>query len=151
MKNHCISCKKPIEYVRGYCEECGAERIQKKIEKISNRRIAKLQNTLQYSLGRVKDLADRRYWATSHSGCFRATFGKGETKEHRDKKYERWCHHRSLGRKVFCELILASGLRPDLIVIDKGFIFIEEIIVSEKKSSIERKKREYPFEVRTIE
>ncbi len=49
------------------------------------RKVEKFQNTVEYGISKVKELADGRFWATNHSGCFRATFGKGETPAHRDK------------------------------------------------------------------
>ena len=40
--------------------------------------------------------------------------------------------------------------KPDLTVVDKGFIFIEEIVSSEKEASIVAKKGKYPFPVVTV-
>ena len=69
----------------------------------------------------------------------------------RDKKYERWCYHRSLGRIVFCELRLKNNMgRPDLIIIDNGFVWIEEIVKSEREGSLIEKKNKYPFKIRIV-
>lgn len=156
MPYHCKRCKRKIEQRYGACPECQEIIVNEKIEKHINRKVAKYQNTIEYGISKVKEVANPRFWCTTHEGCFRCSFEKqdndrcAESKEHRDKKYERWAHHKLQGRAVFCELILDNGLRPDLIVVDKGFIFIEEIVCSEKEQSIIRKKKSYPFPVNVI-
>lgn len=145
---NCRRCK--AEIVNGvYCPECKEIIFEENIEKRANRRLSKLRNTLEYGISKVKEVVDGRCWCTAHTSCFRA--GDNESPEHMDTKYERWKHHRSLGRIVFCELPLKDGMgQPDLIVVDKGFIFIEEIIKSEKEASIISKKSKYPFPINVI-
>jgi len=134
------------------CSACREIVLQERLKKQVNRRLSKLKNTTEYGIGLVKKYADGRFWASVHNNCFRASFGKkGETDAHRDKKYERWCYHRKLGRTVFTELILKKNLgRPDLVVVDKGFVFAEEIIMSEKEASIIEKRKKYPFPINKI-
>lgn len=97
----------------------------------------------------LKSLCVLNYWCSSHKNCFKGTIGKGETEIHLDAKYERWKHWRKCGCDVYVELRLSNGLRPDLTVIKpNGDIFHEEIIVSEKKESIAKKIKYYPFVVR---
>ena len=133
----CSRCKCKIPYKYGQCSSCKEIILQERIEKQVNRRLAKLKNTVEYGIGLVKKYADARFWVSTHLNDFRASFGKkGETDAHRNKKYERWCYHRKLGRAVYTELILKKSLgRPDLIVVDKGFVFAEEIIASEREDS----------------
>ncbi len=76
---------------------------------------------------------------------------KGETEAHVDKKYERWKYHRKLGRIVYTELVLKKGMgKPDLIVVDGGFVFCEEIVVSEQEDSLIEKRKKYPFPVSVV-
>lgn len=126
-----------------YCKEC----IDKKIEKQTQHRLAKLRNTVEYGLTRVKEAAESSVWSSSHRNCFKASFGKkAESKEHRDLKYERWVYHRELGRIVFCELTFKNKKgRADLTIVDKNFVFIDELPVSEKMSSLLKKIEKYPF------
>jgi len=146
---NCKRCKKPIEK-GAHCIECREIILYEKIEKHKNKRIAKIRNTPEYGIGKVKAVAEGRCWCSTHNGCFRASFGGGESEAHRRKKFERWEHHMSLGRAVFCELILKDGSRPDLIVVENGFVFIEEIVCSEHEASIILKKKKYPFPVNVI-
>ena len=144
----CKRCK--IEIADGvYCMNCKEIIFQEQLEKRTNRKLSKLRNTIQYGLTQVKAVAEGAFWCTTHTKCFRA--GDNESPAHQDKKYERWKYHRSLGRIVLTELILKRGMgRPDLIVVDRGFIFIEEIVKSEKESSIIMKKQKYPFPINII-
>jgi len=100
----------------------------------------------------VKEEIREDTYCTNHWGCFRATFGKGESKEHRNKKYERWCYHRELGHVVFCEAIFKGSMgRADLIIVEQnGAVYIEEIVVSEKEDSLTSKQSKYPFIVNKI-
>ena len=88
-------------------------------------------------------------WSSTHNNCFRA--GINETDAHIKKKFERWLYWRRLGATVFTELILKSGLRPDILVVTDEKIFIEEIVKSESNESIELKKTEYPWELTRVE
>ncbi len=145
------SCGRPIVYKYGKCNDCKEIKKQKDIERKINMKIAKTHNTYEYGVSQVNKYADKRCWRSTHEGCFRCSFGKSETPLHRDTKYERWKHHKELGRFVFCELILKDGLgKPDLIVVDQGFIFIEEIVVSEKEASLVKKKKKYPWPINII-
>jgi hypothetical protein len=65
-------------------------------------------------------------------------------------KFIRYLYHRQAGRTVFTELILKNGKRPDLIVLEQDFVWIEEICISEKESSIIEKKKDYPFPIKVI-
>lgn len=151
MDDYRCSCGNIIEYKRGKCRDCQNIVNQKKINKSINRKIAATHNTLEWGVLQVKQYANVRVWCSAHEGCFRCSFGKSETPLHRDTKYERWIHHKELGRKVFCELILKPPYgKPDLIVVDKGFIFIEEIVVSEKEASLIKKRKKYPWPVNVI-
>ncbi len=146
----CKDCK--IKLDSGfYCQSCMQKRYDKIITKRTNTKSSKEKESLVYAIRLIKDAANSLFWSTSHKNCFRATFGPGESPKHMDKKYERWKYHRSMGRIVFCELILENGSRPDLIICDnKGNVWIEEILVSEKDENIKNKEVKYPFEVRKI-
>ena len=142
-----------------YCSnECKELDFQDILEKRSNRRLAKLRNTKEYGVSEVKKYADGRFWATSHSGCFRCSFGRGEgnfnkaeSEKHVRAKFERWLRHKQMGREVFCELRLKEGFgRPDLVVVDKGYVFVEEIVCSEKEASIVQKRSKYPWPIQVI-
>ena len=155
--NKCRRCKREI--IEGiYCSDCKEIIFQEKVEKRTNRKLSKLRNTIQYGVTQVKAVAEGAFWCSTHANCFRATISvdqsgkwKGESEEHVDMQYERWKHHRKSGRTVYCNLVLKRGMgRPDLIVVDKGFIFIEEIVRSEKEGSIIEKKNKYPFPINTI-
>lgn len=91
---------------------------------------------------------DSKFWRSSHESCFRAS--THETDEHIRMKFERWLYWRRQGASVFTELILTSGLRPDLVIVTENNIFVEEITQSESDKSIELKKQEYPWEVTRI-
>ena len=95
----------------------------------------------------VKEQVRPDTWCTAHVNCFRASFGPGESDEHVGMKFKRWRYWRKKGFNVVVESILTNSLRPDLIVFSENEIFIEEIVYSEKKSSILKKKKEYPFKV----
>ncbi len=141
-----------------YCSDCKEIRFEEQMDKKINRKLSKLRDTIEYGITRVKSAADGQFWCTAHGNCFRATISvdekgnwQGESEAHVDKQYERWKHHRKLGRTVYCNLVLKPGMgRPDLIVVDKGFIFIEEIVKSEKEGSIIEKKNKYPFPVSVV-
>jgi len=159
MKFRCSRCGCKIPYQNGKCSECKEISFQESIDKQVKRRQEKLRNTPEFGISRAKGVADRRFWASTHRNCFKASFGKeksdtqqgGESDAHRDKKYERWCYHRKLGREVFTELILRKNMgRPDLVVIDKGFVFIEEIVESEREESITEKRKKYPFPIHVV-
>lgn len=154
----CRRCKRPI-YEGTHCSVCKELIYQETMEKQTNRALSKLRSTIAYGIGKVKEVADGKFWATSHANCFRATISvdpntgkwKGESEEHVDKQYERWKYHRKLNRTVYCNLILRRGMgKPDLIVVDTGFIFIEEIVKSEKEASIIEKRAKYPFQINII-
>ena len=99
----------------------------------------------------VKEAIRQDTWCSAHLNCFRCSFGPGESDEHRDKKYELFCKWRKAGFHVIVEGILKNGMRPDLICFSQDEIFIQEIINTESKESIIKKKKEYPFPVFTIE
>ncbi len=100
--------------------------------------------------GIVKSQIREDTWCVSVVNHFRASFGKSESQEHRDKKYERWCYWREKGWQVVTEAILKNGLRPDLIVFNENEVFIEEIVNTEKEKSLIKKKKEYPFFVNVV-
>lgn len=155
--NKCRKCKCQTEENKPFCESCKDALFHEKVNKITNRKAAKYHNTKEYSMKVVKENANPAFWSSSHKNCFRASFSKNpdstrkpESKAHRDKKYSEWCKYRSLGYIVFTELILKNGLRPDLVVVDVGFVFIIEVVNTEKEESIIRKKKEYPFPVEVV-
>ena len=155
MKNKCSKCKIPIE-LGIFCTECYEIIKKDKITKLNNRNQSKLKNTELYGLSRVKEhVKDYSSWSSSHKNCFRAAIKlskggrSGETLDHVNKKFELWVHHRQLGRTVFTELQLKQG-RPDLIVVDKGFVFIIEVVKSEKEASLIQKKAKYPFPIEIV-
>jgi len=149
MKYYCSRCGKPIAEERGNCPSCKEIILQEKIDKQVNRKVSKLKNTVYYGLDRVKQVAEGRFWATAHSNCFRCS--KAEKEPHIRMKFERYLKHIQLGRTVFTELILKKDMgRPDLVVVDKGFVFVEEIVNSEKEASIIKKKLKYPFPIQII-
>lgn len=138
-------CKKPIEK-GNFCDDCFKARLDDTIEKQTQKRLNKLHNTIEYGLSRVKEVADQRFWATSHKNCFRATFGPSESPKHINLKFEWWKYHRRHKRIVFCELQFKNGKGcADLVIVDKGFVWIEEIKVSESQKSIDLKREKYPF------
>ena len=144
----CRRCKLKI-YEGTHCDPCKELEYQDKLEKAHNRRISKLKGTKEWGIGLVKKYAERRFWATSHSNCFR--FGRTESEPHVMAKFNRFRHHFMAGRTVFTELVLKPGYgRPDLIVVDGGNVFAEEILVSEKDHSIREKKLKYPFPISVI-
>lgn len=150
MQNKCKRCK--INILSGiYCNKCYNIKIKEQAKKQSLYIQNKINSNNVCAISKIKDLSDLRYWSTSHRNCFKCTFGKGESEEHINKKFERWKFHRKAKRDVFCELILKNGMgRPDLLIIDKGFIFIEEIVKSEKEASILIKRNKYPFNINVI-
>lgn len=157
MKGRCRKCKGEIE--KGfYCDDCWKEVVRIRMDKARAKKVAKYKETDQYAISKVKEVADQRYWATSHKNCFRASFSaketmfnqQPETEKHINTKFERWKYHRKLGRIVFTELRLKDGNRPDLIVIDKGFIFCEEIVNTEEEQSLLKKAHKYPFNINII-
>ena len=91
---------------------------------------------------------ETRCWSSTHNNCFR--YSINETDEHIDKKFERFKYWRRLGATVFTELILNTGLRPDLVIVTDQKIFIEEVTQTESDESIELKKKEYPWELTRI-
>lgn len=120
-------------------------------ERKKNRDESKRKSTLFYAISQVKENARPDCWCSTHKGCFRATFGKGESKKHRDLKYKRWCYWREFGAAVFTEVIWKNGTRSDLVIcLNNGEIFIEEIAISETEKSLAEKPDKYPFEVRVI-
>jgi len=145
-------CGNPIAYTHGKCKTCKDAEFQTKLNKRVQHLQNKYRNTQVYGHSRVKHESEAKFWATSHANCFRGSpVGKGETEAHLDKKYERWKYHRSLGRTVYCELIFSHGRgRADLVIVDKGFVFIEEVVKSESEASIVQKKNKYPFPVVVI-
>ena len=99
---------------------------------------------------KIKEQVRQDTWCTAHAKCFRASFAEEDTKdpeseEHMNMKFERWKYWRKEGYFVLAEAILTNGMRPDSIVFNENELFIEEIVYSEKKSSILKKKEEYPF------
>jgi len=99
----------------------------------------------------IKEQARQDTWCTAHVNCFKATIGPGESEEHMNMKFERWKYWRKKEFFVLVETRLKNELRPDLIVFNENEIFIEEIVYSEKKSSILKKKHDYPFPMFVIE
>jgi len=87
-------------------------------------------------------------WSSNHKNCFR--YSTHETDKHIDKKFERFKYWRKQKADVFTEVILKSGLRPDLIIVTENEVFIEEIVASESEKSILLKKDNYPFVITTI-
>ena len=153
----CSRCKVKIIYKYGLCQSCKEIEFQEKIDKQIKKKETKYRRTKEYGIGLIRKFADGQFWSSSHAGCFRATIPKEgnkknpESMKHIRAKFERWLHHRMLGRTVYCELRLKEGFgRPDLIVIDSGFVFVEEIAVSEKETSLRAKKKKYPFPLNII-
>ena len=153
--SNCKRCK--CEIIGGtHCSPCAELIRQQKIDKFNNRKLSKYKATKEYGISLVKKYADPRCWCSTHANCFRCNSpteegkSRGESEAHIDAKFERFKYHRLLGRTVFCELRLKEGFgRPDLIVIDKGFVFAEEIVCSEGEASIINKKNKYPFPINT--
>lgn len=148
----CKRCKRKIPYKFGICSECREIEFQETLDKQIKRKQAKYRRTKEYGRSLVRKFADGRFWSSSHAGCFRATIPKDhhkkvcESEKHIRAKFDRWLHHMKLGRIVYCELRLKEGFgRPDLIVVDNGFVFCEEIAVSENEASLRAKKKKYPF------
>ena len=154
MRFHCSRCKRPISEERGFCSSCLEIRLQEKIDKQVNRKLSKLKNTIYYGISRVKNVADGKFWASSHKNDFRCSIGTSEKKpesmQHILAKFIRYIHHRQLGRVVFTELIMKNNKRADLIIVEGGFVWVEEICVSEKEKSIIQKKKDYPFPIQVI-
>ena len=149
MKYHCSKCKKEIPYVRGKCQECKQIEFEKKREKFMNRKMSKYRNTVEYGINQVRKYAEGQFWASAHENCFRC--GMNETDEHIDTQFKLWKHHRRAGRTVFCNLRLKSNMgRPDLIILGKGFIYVIEVVKSEKEKSILAKKLKYPWPVHVV-
>jgi hypothetical protein len=124
-----------------------AEAIEKRKRKMEEKRTS----TIHYAIQAVHDRARRDCWCTDHADCFRATFGKGESKAHRDKKYQLWCEYREMGYVVFVECRLEDGSRPDLIVCgNNGEILIIEVAKSEKEESLLLKEQKYPFAIKIV-
>jgi hypothetical protein len=122
-------------------------------EKLKKRKLQKIKESEEYGLSILKKCADRKYWATSHKNCFRCSISLGnknpETIKHIIMKFIRFIYHRKLGRIVFTELRFSKGRgRADLVVVDKGNVFIEEIVVSEKEKTMLLKQDKYPFPVK---
>ena len=150
-KNKCKNCKDTIQEGYFCSEECKDTYYNKIIEKQKNKRLAKMKEQDWYHINRVKEEADMRYWASAHDGCFRCSIGPGEKDPHIRGKFERWLYHRRRGCIVFTELRLKDGMgRPDLLIIDNGEIFIEEIVNTEKEKSLLLKKDKYPFPMTII-
>tara|TARA_R100000750_G_C2281262_1_gene71308 strand:+ start:189 stop:560 length:372 start_codon:yes stop_codon:yes gene_type:complete len=105
-------------------------------------KLKKLENQNQ-----VRDLIRQDTWCTAHVNCFRASFGKAESKEHIVEKFNRWMHWRYKGFDVLVEGRFVNNLRPDLIVWNENEVFIEEIAHSEKEASLIKKKENYPLPV----
>lgn len=151
MKGRCARCKGLAVNGR-HCEDCKAILREEMIQKRKNKDESKFKGTEVYGISKVKKFVDRRFWCTTHGACFRCSLpDKGESLEHIKAKFKRWLYHRKLGRIVFCELILRNGLgKPDLVIVDGGFVWAEEIVVSESDKSIEAKKGKYPFPIQVI-
>jgi len=154
----CRRCKCKIES-GVYCKDCYEKNKQNTLKKIENKRLSKMQSSIEYQISQIKEVADPVCWCSTHSNCFRASVQRtNETKNHKcesiehiNKKFERWLFHRRLGRTVFTELRLKKGLgRPDLIIISEGFVFIEEIVCSEREISLIKKKGKYPWPINII-
>lgn len=150
-KNHCTNCGRPIKKLYGRCQNCQKRYYDKKKKKHYQKVRKRFEESTIGGINKIKELARRDTWCSTHKNCFRASFGKSENKAHRDKKYERWCHHRERGRSVFTELVLKSGLRPDLVIVDnKGMVWVEEVVNSESDESVVSKMSNYPFKVVVI-
>ncbi|MCP3684395.1 MAG: hypothetical protein GY861_17085 [bacterium] len=153
MEGKCKRCKKAIPEGR-MCPECKELDYQEKLDKRKNRQEGKHKQTREYGITQVKKYAEGRTWAGSHCNSFRATVRGGnaaESEAHIRAKFERWLFHRQLGRDVFCELPLKPGLgRPDLIIVDKGFIWVEEIVMSESEKSLIDKSKKYPWPIKSF-
>jgi len=148
----CKRCKCKIIYKYGLCPSCKEIEFQEKLDKQIKRKEAKYRRTKEYGISLIMKFADCRFWSSSHAGCFRATIPQEdhkkicESEKHIRAKFERWLCHMKLGRTVYCELRLKEGFgRPDLIIVDNGWVFCEEIAVSENEASLRAKKKKYPF------
>ena len=106
-----------------------------------------INNKIIQNRGIVKSQIRDDTWCVSIIDHFRASFGKGESEEHIDKKFERWKFWRKKGFHIITEGILKSGLRPDLLIFGENEIWIEEIVNTESEESIIKKKKNYPFPV----
>lgn len=53
------------------------------------------------------------------------------------------------GKQFYTEAIFENGLRADIVNADDEIIY--EVMDSESLDSIDKKKEEYPFEIRTVE
>jgi hypothetical protein len=99
----------------------------------------------------LKPVAKESLWRKSTKNHFICS--RNETEEHIRAKFERWLYWLKNGADVYCELTLNetyNSLRPDLIIVTNGGVFIEEIVHSEGKESIEIKKKKYPFTITVI-
>ena len=149
MKRKCKRCKKVIEEGCFCSEECKNLYYESLMEKRAKYRLSKLRDTIEYGIYKVKQVADNRFWCTTHANDFRCS--QAENEAHIRTKFERYLYHIKSGRTVFTELILKKGMgRPDLLIINKGEIWIEEIVNSEKEASLIKKKKKYPFPVNII-
>lgn len=147
----CTDCGVPLPNKYGRCQECRDLKKKKERDKMINRQIEKTHNTLEWSIGEVRKYAEGQFWSSSHKNCFRASIGKAESEAHVRCKFEQWLHHRKLGRTVFCELRLKNGLgRPDLIILDKGHIWVIEVVCSEKEASLIKKQAKYPWDIKIV-
>ena len=72
-----------------------------------------------------------------------------ETKAHIDMKFEICKKLKEWGHEFYTEAIFDSnGLRADVIDADEGIIY--EVVNTEAKSSIEKKRKLYPLEIRVV-
>jgi len=127
---------------------------QEAIKNKMERDKVKRESTLISAISRLKEVSRKDTWCTDHANCFRGTItidGKGESEAHLDKKYELWKECRKMGGKVFTELRLAEGGRPDLVVCwNNGKIEIIEVVESEREESLLLKEDKYPFPMRVV-
>jgi len=72
-----------------------------------------------------------------------------ETKAHIDMKFAICKQLKKWGHEFYTEAIFSSsGLRADVIDADEGIIY--EVVNTEDKSSIEKKRKFYPLEIRVV-
>ena len=77
-------------------------------------------------------------------------WGSNETDEHITMKFNICKTLKEWGHEFYTEAIFDdTGLRADVIDADEGIVY--EVVSSEEKESIERKKSLYPLEVRVID
>jgi hypothetical protein len=145
-----MTLKKTIEEkIRSMREKAYAAK-QRSYERHLNLQKAKRESTQGFGVMRIKEVTRPDTWCVSIENHFRHSLPPAESIDHIMLKFERFILNRMEGNSVFTEVIFAEGLgRADLVCVSpQGEIWIEEIVESEKKESLEAKEVKYPFEVR---